>query len=158
MQSQVEKEFENKDMLTILITKLKLYLYERNYKMTSHGRIHYLYAVVLNTIFFIQFYFLISLPAYNQAVSQGSDMYYLVQKGILLLGKSSVGTELNINSISIIVLCGVQVITSLAYLIPVKSYQINTFISKYIIHMFSIIAYIPSVYIATENLLNSQSI
>lgn len=82
------------------------------------------------------------------AITQDNDMYYLVEKGMILLTKVNIETELKINEVTIYGVLGVQILITFAYLIPVKSHDANMFMSKYIIQMFSIIGLIPSVYIS----------
>jgi hypothetical protein len=69
----------------------------------------------------VQIYVAFSLPQYNLAVREGSDVYWLVEKGAFMLFKFKVETELNINSIAIMILGLIQVLLIVAYTIPISS-------------------------------------
>lgn len=66
---QKSEDYENKDILGIIGTRAKNYLFMRNYQLTSKTSASFLYASILNIIFFTQGYILYSLPAYNSAIS-----------------------------------------------------------------------------------------
>lgn len=53
--------------------------------LTSKSNINYLYASLINIIFYVQMFIIFSLPTYNLAIDQDSDIYFLIEKGILFI-------------------------------------------------------------------------